>query len=174
MLSPNWDAPQVNIGKREPSGSVVFKPLKDDTGKFSPPTAGKATLRNFSKGDTNVRGTITQGPSVPTIDLQPDDDDIRHSTPGYSKVTEVKFSYTEDKDDKDSCLYFTQNQQEEEERRQARLEVQNIIAGYPRKQRTPESQPQRNFTPPNIDFGELGPFILGIPGAVIREFIRER
>jgi RHS repeat-associated protein len=158
----------LGSSNKNPLGEIVFRDLKDDTGLLAPPIAGRATLRAFS---TNRKGS-NQGNPEPTIDLSKDDFKRTHGTPGYLIIDEVKFSYKDkDKDPKD-CNFLPKNVSEQEEREKARIAVGNIIAAYPQRQRTPESQPRQNFTPPNIDFGEIGRSILGIPGAAIRELFR--
>jgi RHS repeat-associated protein len=161
----------VGLPQNNKTGNVVFRPLKDDTGLI-PARAGQGTIRPFSKTGTKL-------PSV-TIDLSQDDDLKRtHMTSGYLNVNEVKFSYKDkDKDEKD-CTYFSKNVKEDDERQKARIAVGNIIAAYPRVQRTPSPQPQEKpnyntpqFTPPNIDSGEFVKGILGMFGNALREYIQ--
>ncbi|MDG3496283.1 RHS repeat-associated core domain-containing protein [Pseudanabaena catenata USMAC16] len=155
----------LSYPKSPPSeGSLVFRDLKDDTGRFTPSIAGKANLRSFS---SNKVGGI-KGVSTPTIDLKVDRFSRSHSTPDYMHIEEVKFNYEDKNKAPQECTYIPQNQFDEDERQKARIAVANIISSYPTTSKV--SSPQ--FTFPDVDFGGFFKSVLEIPGAALREFIR--
>jgi RHS repeat-associated protein len=132
--------------KRTSKGTVVYQFLKDDTGKLSPPRAGLGRLRSFS--------TSTVGDEeAPTIELDVDDLKRRHSTPEpYGSITKVKFPHNKRDKDPDLCVYYTEDEEEANEREKARITVRNKILSSPS---TPTQEPRGNFTLPDFSFPNI-------------------